>query len=525
MSKRALIKSASIISSATLFSRVLGFVRMMLMASTFGTGWLAQAFFVAFRIPNMLRDLAGEGASNAAFVPVFSEYLATKSRQEFWRLIRRVFLALLTVVTFITVVGIVFSPFIVKAFTPGFIEDAAKFALTVQMNRVLFVYFIFIAVAAFLTGVLYAFQSFFASSFAPGIFNVVLIAAILCADNSIQGIGKLVAGVLIAGVLQVIIQLPALSRCGFRFRPKEETERLSVAAVVADPGVRKIGRLLVPRIMGTAIYHINIFVDTIFASFAFLVGQDAIAAIFYAGLMIQFPLGIFGHAISSATLPELSHLAAKKEMDKYVETVTFSLTNILFVMLPAELGLIVLAHPIITLLFERGQFSAYSSAITATALAFYAVGLAAYALNKFFALCFNSLHDTVTPTKIAGGALLLNIILNVLFVVVLRTKIAGLALASALSAIIASCAGYVLLQRRIRRIDSRLLFAQLCKMLCASSVMAIMISFAWQRAEHLAPAPLVLGAVACIGIGVYVLLCHILGVHQVRSLLQWLLKR
>ncbi len=495
------------------------------MASTFGTGWLAQAFFVAFRIPNMLRDLAGEGTSNAAFVPVFSEYLATKSRQEFWRLITMVFVAFVAVVILITALGVLFSPLLVRIIAPGFIETAEKFALTVGMNRVLFVYLILISTAAFLMGILHTFKSFLAPSLFPCVFNLVLIVAILCADNSLQGIWKLVVGVIIAGVLQIAIQLPALFRCGFRLRSHWRKEHLNTQTIVAHPGVRKIGRLLVPRIMGTAVYQLNILVDTIFASLSFLVGPGAIGAIFYATRLIQFPLGIFGHSISSATLPELSQLAAQGEMKKYVETVTFSLTNILFIMIPSGLGLMVLAHPIIKILFERGEFTSYSSMITATALSFYAIGLGAYAINKFFALCFNSLQDTKTPVKISGLALILNIALNVLFVVVLRKGIAGLALASALSAIASSYVAYLLLQRRIRQINSRMVVEQMLKMILASLVMAIVIFFAWKRVEYVAYRPLVLLGVTSFGVCVYLFLCRMLGIHQVTNLLKWISRK
>ena len=525
MSKRILIRSASIISGATLLSRLIGFARVILMAKVFGTGWIAQAFFVAFRIPNMLRDLAAEGASNAAFVPVFSEYLATKSRKEFWHLVGSVLVAFIAVIICITAAGVIFSPFIVRMIAPGFAETAQQLELTIAMNRVLFTYLILIALAAFCMAVLHSFKSFLAPALFPSVFNLVVIVALLCADNSVAGIWKLVLGTMIAGVLQIAIQLPALLRRGFRFRGNDQNARKTMQDIFRHPGVQKIGRLLLPRVMGTGIYQLNIFIDTIFASLSFLVGQGAIAAIVYATNLIQFPLGIFSTAISSASLPVLSEMAAKNEKKNYAETLTFSLTNILFIMIPAGVGLMVLARPIITILFERGQFDAYSSMITASALSFYAIGLAGYAANKFLALCFNSLQDTVTPVKVSGLALALNFILNIVFVVFFRAKIAGLALASSLSAIIASVILYRLLQKRIGSLDSLFLLRQTKKMILASLAMTVAIAVLWRGAQPFVYMPVLLLLAVVVGIAVYCLVCWKLGVSQTGNLVRWIAKK
>ena len=525
MSKKLLMKSTSIISSATLLSRVLGFARVMIMAQTFGTGWIAQAFFVAFRIPNMLRDLAGEGASNAAFVPVFSEYLSTKSRKEFWHLIGSVFIAFITVVTFITLIGILFSPLLVRMIAPGFIENAQQLVLTVAMNRVLFIYLILISTAAFLMGVLHTFQSFLAPSLFPSVFNVILIGALFFADNSMDGIRKLVIAILMAGVVQIGIQIPPLWRRGLRIPAAQSMGQLRLKNIIMHPGVQKIGRLLVPRILGTAIYQLNILVDTIFASLSFLVGPGAIAAIFYAARLLQFPLGIFGNSIASATLPVLSAQAAKNDMDGYVETVTFSLTNILFVMIPSTAGLMVLSKPLVRILFEHGEFGVYSTMITSTALVFYSIGLTAYALNKFFAFCFNALQDTATPVKISGLALLINVVLNVFFVVILRAKIAGLALASSLSIIISASIMYLVLQKRVQRFNSGLIVGQMLKMIVAGLVMAASIHFLWNLLAFYLHALLVLVLVLVSGAGIYFLVCRLLNVSQAKNVTQWLRRR
>lgn len=523
MSKHKLIKSASIISAATLLSRIIGFARVIVMAKIFGTGWIAQVFFVAFRMPNMLRDLVAEGASNAAFIPVFSEYLATKSRQDFWRLVTCVFVGLLAVIVLITAFGIVFSPAIVQITAPGFVANAPQLDLTIQMTRVLFIYLILIAIAAFLMAVLNTFQLFLASSLTPSVFNTIMIVAILCSDNSVGGVWKLVVGVMVGGVAQIAMQLPSLVRHGFQWQTQKKD--LGLRAIAAHPGVRKIGRLLVPRMFGTALYELNILVDTIFASLSFLVGPDAIAAIFYAARLTQFPLGIFGYSMASASLPMLSEFAAKKEMDKYAQTASFSLTNILFVMIPSGVGLMVLSRPIIKILFERGEFNAYSSAITATALFYYSIGLGANALNKFLTLCFNALHDTKTPVKISGLALVLNVVFISLFTIVYKMRIAGLALASSLSAIICSWLLYRLLQKRIRGFDSRMIGEQILKMLVASAAMAVAVSYAWQSLEPRVNAFVALALIMCVGACAYSGLSYSLGIHQAREFFKWILKK
>lgn len=519
MSKKSLIKSASIISIATLISRILGFLRDMLIAKTFGIGWFAQAFFVAFRLPNMFRELAAEGASNAAFVPVFSEYLATKPKEELWKLINTVFIAFVAVVSAIAMIGIFFSPLLVRVIAPGFIEIPEKLQLTIAINRFLFGYLILISIAAFCMGVLYTFKSFLSPSLSPSIFNLVVIASIMSAHNSISGIWRLVVGVIIAGIFQIVIQIPSLLKHGFRLRPF-----IFQTNIWAHAGVRTIGRLLVPRIIGTAVYQLNILVDTVFASFSFLIGPGAIAAIYYATRMIQFPLGIFAHSISNATLPVLSEFAAKKQMREFSKTVEFSLTNILFVMIPATFGFLILSKPIIKLIFERGEFTQYSTTITSIALAFYAIGLGAYAANKFFAISFNALQDTITPVKISGLALGLNIALNILFVVVLKTKIAGLAFASSLSAIISSFIFHRSLKKLIGQGDSQEIKGQILRMLLAATIMAIAIFVTWQRLAIDTHPALGLFVTICLGIVVYILVSFFLKIYQATRLFKWILE-
>jgi putative peptidoglycan lipid II flippase len=518
--KKALIKSASIISSATFLSRALGFLRDILIARTFGTGWFIQAFFVAFKIPNMLRELAAEGASNSAFVPVFSQYLNTRSRKEFWEFINTVFVAFIIITTCIALIGVLFSPFLIRLIAPGFIQTPEKLNLTVAINRPLFFYLLFVSIATFFMAVLNTFKSFFVPSFSPCIFNAVFIVAIIFADNSIGGIKKLIFGILIAGILQIIIQLPSVFKKGFKIRPFEFQKN-----IFGHPGVKLVGRLLAPRVIGVAIYDLNILIDTIFASLTFLVGKGCIAAIYYSSRLIQFPLGIFGHSIANASLPTLSEFAAKKDMDKFAETVEFSLTNILFVMVPSSLGLIILANPIIKIIFERGEFDSYSTMVTSTALAFYAIGLAAYGANRFLALCFNSLQNTVTPVKVSFLSLVINIILNVLFVIVFKAKIAGLAFASSISGIISAIIMFRSLRKRVGQLNSGHIINQTKKMLLAGLAMAVVILVTKQKLmQNLNPA-IGLFITILLGISVYAIIGFYLKIYQSTNIFKWLLRK
>ena len=468
----------------------------------------------------MFRELAAEGASNAAFVPVFSEYLNTKSRREFWRLINTVFIAFVAVVCLIALLGMVFSPFLVRLIAPGFMQEPAKLNLAVDINRPLFTYLLLISIATFAMGVLYTFKSFFAPSFSPCVFNLVLITAIFFVDNSIAGVKKLMSAVIIAGIFQILIQLPSMFRNGFKLRPFDFQKN-----IFAHPGVKRIGRLLGPRIIGAAVYQLNILVDTIFASLSFLVGPGAIAAIYYAARLIQFPLGVFGHSISNAALPTLSELASKKEMDKFAQTVEFSLTNILFVIIPASLGLIILSRSIIRTIFERGEFNQYSTMITSAALAFYAIGLAAYAANKFLTLCFNSLQNTITPVKVNALAVAMNIVFNILFVVVLKTKIAGLAFASSLSAIIASFIMYRALHRVVIQINSRKIMAQVVKMLLSGACMSVATLLIWHKFTQYIQPVLGLAITICSGAAAYALSSFLFRIDQSRDLFKWISRK
>ncbi len=505
MSKKHIIKSAGIIGFATVISRVLGFVRDILIAKFFGTARYAQAFVVAFRIPNMLRDLIGEGATNAAFVPVLSEYSETRKKEEFWRLANVLLNVGLIVLTGVTLLGIAFAPVIVRLIAPGFIGDAEKLRVTIYLTRFMFPYILLVGLLAYCMGILNSLKHFSAPAFAPAILNLSIIICALLRQGSVSA---LATGVLIGGVIQLAVQIPVLFTKGFRF---------NFASGVYHPAVKKIGVLLVPRILGSCVYQINLFINTMLASLSHIVGEGGVAALYYANRIFQFPLAIFGIAIAQAALPTMSREALESGLSKLKETLSFSLRAVNFIMLPASLGLIVLARPITSALFERGAFNHYSTFITANALIFYSIGLFSYAGIKILVSCFYSLKDTLMPVKIASMSLVLNIVLSIILMFPL--KISGLALATSFSGIFNFLILFFILRKKIGGLDDLKILKSFIKVLLASLVMAALIYFSAFKIG------LNLFLVIFMGMASYILATFLFGVKEAKEFLKWTLRK
>ncbi|MBS0153750.1 MAG: murein biosynthesis integral membrane protein MurJ [Nitrospira sp.] len=436
---QAVIKSAGIIGVATFSSRILGFIRDMLIARLFGATPAADAFFVAYRIPNLLRELFAEGSMSAAFIPVFTEYHTLKSKQDAWELASAAFTTLLTIVTGIALIGIMGSAGIVWLLAPGFHDDPTRLEMTAMLTRIMFPYLIFISLAALAMGVLNSLRAFAAPAFSPVFFNLFIIGcALFLAPTMPEPIIGVAIGVVAGGAAQFAMQLPGLRRrgmlFGFIFNP-------------GHPGVRKIGRLMIPSLLGLSVTQINITVSTILGSF-FVGGPTYL---FYGMRLIQFPLGIFGVALVTAILPTLSAQAARGALDELRTTLGFGLRMIIFIMLPAMVGLIVLRTPIVHLVFEHGTFTAHDTAETAFAVLCYSVGLWAFGGVRIIVSAFYSLKDTTTPVISATIA----VVANILFSLVLMSRLgaAGLALATALAAMVNGGILVAVLNRRLGGVD------------------------------------------------------------------------
>lgn len=460
---KGLSRSAFILFLGTLSSRILGFARDVVLAKILGTSIFADAFFVAFRIPNLFRDVLGEGAMNSSVVPVISEYEHKSEQKHFWDFLSTLAFIFLIFLSAITLAGIVLAPFIVRVIAPGLAVDPEQFLLTVQLTRIMFPYLIFIGLTAYSMGVLFTFRSFKAPAFGPCLLNLsMIISAFLSIRQDRDPVFFLAVGVLIGGVLQLMAQVIPI------FLKKV---RISFPRSFNHPGIKKIGKLLLPRLFGSAVYQMSVFVDTFCASLSFIVGAGGISAIYYANRIFQLPMGLFGFAVASAILPTLSGFASREEMPAFERTLRFALKNILFFMLPISLFLFLWAQPIIRVLFQRGEFDSYSTAITSWALLFYAIGLFFFAGIKILSTSFHALQDTATPAKVAGLCLVLNISLNFLLMVPL--KVGGIALASSISAMVNFFILFYFLNRRFTELGQGLLYYGAKILLCSVAMGAV----------------------------------------------------
>ena len=510
-SNRKITESAGVIGLATFFSRILGFIRDIVIAQLFGVYLYAQAFVIAFKLPNLFRDLVGEGATNAAIVPVFSEYLAKDKKTEFWELCNILMNLLLVILAGITVLGFIFSPVLVRLIAPGFSNDPIQFATTVKLNRLIFPYILLIGLSAYSMGILNSLRHFAVPAFAPCLLNI---AIIVCALTWGEGIKGLASGVLIGGLLQLAIQIPVLYKKGFRFK---------FTGKFKHPAINKIGRLMTPRLFSSSIYQLNNFVDSIFGSLAFMVGEGGVAALYFSYRLIQFPLGIFGNSLAQAILPTLSLQAIDpQDRRQFKDTLVFGLRSILFIMVPASIGFMVLSKPIITGLFGGGKFNSYSIEITSQALFFYSIGLFAYGATKILQCGFFALKDTLTPTIVSAVALAINVLLNIILMFPL--KLGGLALATSISGIASFLILFYLLDKKIGGMEKRKFSLFAAKVVLASIGMALVCWWALratpQVESHIAMRILNLVLPISCGAIAYIALSLLLGIEQAKSLLR-----
>ena len=458
--KEKVTKAAWIVGAATLLSRILGFVRDMVVAYFFGAGLSADAFFVAFRIPNLLRRLVAEGALTVSFIPIFTDYLTNRSREEAFILARVTLTLLSLVLVILSIAGVLLAPWIVRLFAPGFTATPDKFALTILLTRVLFPYIFFIGLVALAMGLLNALGRFAAPALAPVLLNVGMIASMWLLRGFFDPpILALAVGVLIGGLLQVLLQVPFLIKEDFVIR---------FSFNFNHPGLKRIGMLMVPAAFGAAVYQFTIFISTLLASF---LPQGSVSALYYADRLVQFPLGVFAIALGSAVLPSMSRQAASSDVEGLVDTLSYALRLVFFISLPAMVGLILLAEPIIRLLFQRGRFGTSATQLTTTALIAYAAGLWAFSGMQIMVRAFYSLQDTKTPVKVAIISLLINIVLAILLMRPL--KHVGLALATSFSSMVNLTILTLILRQRLGRIQGRLIINSLFKNLAAALAMGL----------------------------------------------------
>jgi len=418
---KKLVKSTVTVSGMTLLSRILGFIRDMVVARIFGAGLGTDAFFVAFKIPNFMRRLFAEGAFSQSFVPVLSEYKTQREHDEIKRLTDDVAGTFGAVLLLITIIGVLAAPLLIAVFAPGFIDEPGKYDLATEMLRFTFPYIFFISLTAFAGGILNTYGRFGVPAFTPVLLNLVLIScALWLAPQMDEPIMALAWGVFIAGLAQLLFQFPFLAKLKLLPRPRFNRK---------SEGVQKIKTLMIPAIFGSSVAQINLLLDTLIASFLV---TGSVTWLYFSDRLVEFPLGVFGIALATVILPNLSRQHAAASTEAFSRTLDWALRWVLIVGTPAMVGLFLLAGPMLTTLFQYGEFSQHDVEMAARSLMAYSIGLMGFILVKVLSPGFFARQDTKTPVKIGIIAMVANMVMNVILVFPLAH--AGLALATSLSA-------------------------------------------------------------------------------------------
>lgn len=412
----------------TLLSRILGLARDIVIARFFSAGDAADAFFVAFKIPNFLRRLFAEGAFSLAFVPVLSEYRSRYTAAQTKDLINQVAGTLGLILLFLSLIGAFASPVLISIFAAGFIDQPEKFDLTADMLRITFPYILLISMTAMAAGILNTWKHFAVPAFTPVLLNLSMIGSAIWLSPRLEvPVTALAWGVLLAGVLQLLFQLPFLYRAGLLPKPTWGWRH---------EGVQKIIKLMIPALFGSSVAQINLLFDTFIASFLI---SGSVSWLYYSDRLLEFPLGVFGIALATVVLPNLSEAHYKKGATHFNKTLQWALQLALLIAIPATVGLFLLAQPILSTLFQYGAFQINDSMMASYSLMAYTLGLPAFIMIKILASGFYARQDTKTPVRIGIQAMLLNMVLNVIFVVaMLKSDFlaphVGLALATSASA-------------------------------------------------------------------------------------------
>ncbi|MGN7611712.1 murein biosynthesis integral membrane protein MurJ [Magnetococcales bacterium HHB-1] len=493
-----LIRAAGTIGSFTLLSRILGFVRDIVIARSLGAGLGSDAFFVAQKLPNFLRRLFAEGAFNTAFVPVFSDYVVKKNTQANREMVQAVFTILAMVTAGIVLLAELFMPILIAVVAPGFMENPEKFQLTVDLTRITFPYIFFISLVALAGGILNSFRQFSLPAATPILLNIsIILSALLLSSQFDQPATALAVGIFLGGVVQLLIQRPALKRVGtpfsFRWQPKH-------------PAVIKILRLMGPSILGVSAMQIGLLFDIFLASW---LPEGSVSFLYYADRLVEFPLGLIAIAMGTAVLPGYSAKASLGDIQGMQQDMDYALRMIIIITLPATIGLMVLAEPILALLFERGAFTAETTFLTAQALWAYSIGLIAFSAIKVVAPAFYALKDTKTPVKATLIALAANMILNVILMFPL--KHAGLALATALAAMINVSLLLHWFRKKTDFTLQKTFWRMTIKSLLASIIMGLLLFLALQQGLFQSASGLMQGLRLFTGISLAVLLYFAIG--------------
>jgi putative peptidoglycan lipid II flippase len=463
--KRQILKSASIITIITVVSRILGYVRDQRLTLLLGTTGLADSFVLAYRIPNLLRRLVGEGSMTASFIPVFTDYMRNRTREETWEFANRLFWTFCVILSALAVLGVVFSPLFVRFFSM-FGKNQIQLE-AIYLNRLMFPYILFIGMAALAMAILNCFHIFGMPAATPILLNIsfIIFSTAIVWKHFSSPAAALAVGILVGGIFQFFLQVPQLVKRGMSF---------NFAISFTDPGVRRVARLMIPGFVGIGIAQINLLVDTIFAN-AKMMPEGSLVSLYVADRVTELVLGGYAIAVATTILPMMSHQASAGDFEGMKKTFLFALRIVSFITIPAAVGLVILREPIVQVLFQHGRFVAESTRLTARALLYYSIGLPAFAAVKLIVPAFYSTQDTRTPVRVAVITMLANVLLNVVFLSYFFAKLknGGPALASALAGYLNVFTLFVIFRLRFGRLGTRDIAVSLAKIAVCASAMGV----------------------------------------------------
>lgn len=498
---RKLLKSTSLVAAMTMLSRLLGFARDVILAQIFGAGPEFDAFVIAFKIPNFMRRLFGEGAFAQAFVPILAEYKSQRTPEETREFINRIAGTLGAVLLLVVACAEILAPVIVMIFAPGFYDDPVRYHLTTHMLRITFPYLLLIGLTAFAGATLNTFGRFGIPAFTPVLLNLAMIGvAVWWAPHATTPIYVLGWGVLIGGVAQLALQFPFLKKQGLLPRPRLKFK---------DPGVMRVMKLMVPALFGVSVAQLSLLIDNFFASF---LPEGSISWLYYSDRLTYLPLGVFGVALATVVMPYLSRHHSQNKTKEFSHTIDWALRCNITVGLPSAVGLFVLAGPLLATLIQHGAFDTYDVMMTRQSLMAFAVGLPSFMLVKILVSAFYSRQNIRTPVKIAAVAMVVNLFLNLALIVPL--KHAGLALATSIASWLNSGLLFFFLRRQIGYRPNKQGWILLLRVVFANAVMAILLWWlsgslqqwfgwgVWERAWHLAA--IIIAGIACYFIVLFV---------------------
>ena len=499
---KSLASSAGTVSAATAFSRILGLVREQVVAFFFGAGMATDAFVAAFRIPNLLRDLFAEGALSSAFVPVFKERIIKNGHAEAFRLANLTISALLLIVGGVVALGIITTPAIVYATAKGFTSDPVKFMLTVNLTRIMFIYLLMVSISAVIMGILNSVGRFGVPALSPALFNIgMILAPLLLNEYFDMPIYTLALGVIVGGIGQLVFQLPSLYRIGFRFR---------FILDFADAGIKRIIRLISPMILGLSASRLNILISTLLAS---LLAEGAMSYLNYAYRLMHFPLGVFGVAVGTVTLPKVSDDAARNDMNKLVKTFREAIGLTMFLVIPSAIYLAGYGEDLVRLIYQRGAFGPEATAETARALYFYSIGLVGFAGVRVAAPVFYALDDARRPMFYSILSVAANIVLNFAFIPL--WGFAGLAAANSVAGLLNLFLLVGNMRKKISGINYLYILIPTIKIILGSIAALLIIKAI--NIDYFISSGNIIGKILTVGI-------QVVGMSLIYIVLMWLLK-